>query len=200
MKINKLLTLAVIGAAIIALSACQTTRRTLNFDTSAYIEFQALNSVNPDSDNRASPVVVRMFKLADARQFRREDFLNLYENAEQRLGNDLLDTIVLKELAPGETRIEAIALTPETKYIGLLAEFVQYEDAKAIMVLPITDHKKNKFEVKLHHNVLTSEEAYEADEAKSEASSKADIDAMRREIYELKRDKDTLESLGSIGK
>ena len=195
MNIKKLFTLAVIGGAIIALSACQTTRRTMNMDTSAYIQFEALNSVNPDSDNRASPVVIRMFKLADARQFRREDFLNLYENAEQRLGNDLLDTIVLKELAPGESRVEAIALTPETKYIGLLAEFIQYEDAKAIMVLPITDHKKNKFDVKLHHNVLTSEEAYETQEATSEA----DIDAMRKQIDELKRDKDTLESLGTIG-
>lgn len=195
MKINKLFTLSVIGAAIITLAACQTTRRTLNFDTSAYIEFQALNSVNPDSDNRPSPVVVRMFKLADARQFRREDFLNLYENAEQRLGNDLLDTIVLKELAPSETRIEAIPLTPETKYIGLLAEFVQYEDAKAIMVLPITDHKKNKFEVKLLRNILTSEEAYEA----AESASDVDVEAMRREIYQLKRDKDTLESISTVG-
>ena len=195
MNIKKLFTLAVIGGAIIALGACQTTRRTMNMDTSAYIEFEALNSVNPDSDNRASPVVIRMFKLADARQFRREDFLNLYENAEQRLGNDLLDTIVLKELAPGETRVEAIALTPETKYIGLLAEFIQYEDAKAIMVLPIIDHKENKFEVKLHHNMLTSEEAYEA----QEKSSEADIEAMRKEINKLKRDKDTLESLGTIG-
>lgn len=198
MTIKKFFALSVIATAIVALAACQTTRRTLNFDTSAYIEFKALNNVNPDSDHRPSPVVVRMFKLADARQFRREDFLNLYENAEQRLGNDLLDTIVLKELAPDETRIESIALTPETKYIGLLAEFVQYEDAKAIMVLPITDHKKNKFEVTLHKNVLTSEEAYEVYEAK-EASSEVDIEAMRQEIYQLKRDKDTLESLGTVG-
>jgi len=92
-----------------------------------------------------SPVVVRVFKLADDRQFSREDFLNLYEDAENRLGKDLLGTIKLKEIAPGETRKEVIELSEDVKYVGLLAEFVRYQEAEAIQIVPITDHKINKY-------------------------------------------------------
>ncbi|MDN3640216.1 type VI secretion system lipoprotein TssJ [Simiduia curdlanivorans] len=137
----KLTAFLLLSAAVIL--GCQTTRRTLNFDTTANLHLHAAGKINPDQDNRSSPLVIRIFKLADARQFGREDFLNLYEDADNRLGKDLIDTIILKELAPGETRIEKISLTPEVKYLGILAEFVQYQDAEAIALVEIIDHKTN---------------------------------------------------------
>lgn len=149
MSIQSLLKLLLVGTLAVTVSACQTTRRTLNFDTSVELAMNINDDVNPDSDGRASPVVVRVFMLADDRQFAREDFLNLYENAPSRLGKDLINTVVLKEFAPGEIRKETLELTPEVKYIGLLAEFVQYQDADALMLLPITDHKQNAYEVAL---------------------------------------------------
>ncbi|BBM01008.1 type VI secretion system lipoprotein TssJ [Microbulbifer sp. GL-2] len=149
MSIKKLLHITLLGILVVTLAACQTTRRTLNLDTSVELSVNIREDVNPDDDGRASPVVVRVFMLADDRQFAREDFLNLYENAQSRLGKDLLDTIILKEFAPGEQRVEALQLTPDVKYIGLLAEFVQYQQADALLVLPITDHKKNEFRVAL---------------------------------------------------
>ncbi|AWF79609.1 type VI secretion system lipoprotein TssJ [Microbulbifer sp. A4B17] len=148
-SIKKLFQVGLIGFLAVAIAGCQTTRRTLNLDTSLELVVETQNDVNPDDDGRASPVVIRVFMLADERQFAREDFLNLYENAQSRLGKDLIDTVILKEFAPGEQRIEELALTPDVKYIGLLAEFVQYQDAEALMVLPITDHKKNEYEVSL---------------------------------------------------
>jgi len=148
-SIKKLLHITLLGILVVTLAACQTTRRTLNLDTSVELSVNIREDVNPDDDGRASPVVVRVFMLADDRQFAREDFLNLYENAQSRLGKDLLDTIILKEFAPGEQRVEALQLTPDVKYIGLLAEFVQYQQADALLVLPITDHKKNEFRVAL---------------------------------------------------
>jgi len=141
--------MVLIGALALAVSACQTTRRTLNLDTSVALAMDVKSDVNPDSDGRASPVVVRVFMLADDRQFAREDFLNLYENAPSRLGKDLISTVVLKEFAPGETRLESLPLTPEVRYVGLLAEFVQYQRAEALMLLPITDHKQNEYKVAL---------------------------------------------------
>ncbi|WP_346838542.1 type VI secretion system lipoprotein TssJ [Microbulbifer sp. SAOS-129_SWC] len=149
MTTKNLFTLLLIAALGLSSSACQTTRRTLNLDTSVQLAMDVKNDVNPDSDGRASPVVVRVFMLADNRQFAREDFLNLYENAPSRLGKDLIDTVVLKEFAPGETRLEKLPLTPEVRYIGLLAEFVQYQRADALMLLPITDHKENAYKVAL---------------------------------------------------
>lgn len=159
MKLNKLLQLLLVSMITVALCACQTTRRTLNMDTSLALDVNIASDVNPDSDGRASPVVLRVFMLADDRQFSREEFLNLYENAQSRLGKDLIDTVILKEFAPGEQRVEELALTPEVRYIGLLAEFVQYQQADALMLLPITDHKKNTYAISLAGTRMASAEA-----------------------------------------
>ncbi|AFU98088.2 type VI secretion system lipoprotein TssJ [Simiduia agarivorans] len=139
---------------VLIVSGCQTTRETLNLDTNAEVHLYAGEHINPDQDSRASPLVIRLFKLADDRQFGREDFLNLYENAENRLGKDLLDTIVLKELAPGEHRVENLSLTPEVAYIGVLAEFVQYQDASAVTIFPITAHTSNEIHLQIEKLAL----------------------------------------------
>ena len=159
MKITKLVQLFLVVLLAVTVAACQTTRRTLNFDTSVALNLDIEQNVNPDSDGRASPVVVRVFMLADDRQFSREEFLNLYENAESRLGKDLINTVILKEFAPGEQRIEELPLTPEVKYIGLLAEFVQYQRAEALMLLPIADHRKNDYAITLAGTRMASTEA-----------------------------------------
>ncbi|MCA0894679.1 type VI secretion system lipoprotein TssJ [Microbulbifer agarilyticus] len=159
MKTEQILKLVLVLLLAITLAACQTTRRTLNFDTSVALNLEIEQDVNPDNDGRASPVVVRVFMLADDRQFSREEFLNLYENAESRLGKDLIDTVILKEFAPGEQRLEELVLSPEVKYIGLLAEFVQYQRAEALMLLPITDHRKNDYAITLEGTRMLSAEA-----------------------------------------
>ncbi|MBY6209988.1 type VI secretion system lipoprotein TssJ [Microbulbifer agarilyticus] len=158
-KTEQILKLVLVLLLALTLAACQTTRRTLNFDTSVALNLEIEQDVNPDNDGRASPVVVRVFMLADDRQFSREEFLNLYENAESRLGKDLIDTVILKEFAPGEQRLEELALSPEVKYIGLLAEFVQYQRAEALMLLPITDHRKNDYAITLEGTRMLSAEA-----------------------------------------
>lgn len=146
---------ALIAICVFSIIACQPVRQTLNLATSAEIQFIAESNTNPDNDQRPSPVVIRAFQLADDRQFNREDFLNLYESAEERLGRDLINTTILKELTPQESRTEHFDLSPEIKYIGLLAEFIQYQDANAILVLPITPHKKNSFTVHIDKTSIT---------------------------------------------
>ncbi|WP_340674111.1 type VI secretion system lipoprotein TssJ [Microbulbifer salipaludis] len=174
MESKKIVQLLVVIALVMGLVACQTTRRTLNLDTSIALAVEIENDVNPDSDGRSSPVVVRVFMLADDRQFSREDFLNLYENAESRLGKDLIDTVVLKEFAPGEQRVEQLALTPEVRYIGLLAEFVQYQDADALMLLPIIDHRKNEYAITLEGTRMASTEALDMRRRAARGESKKD--------------------------
>lgn len=147
-----------IGFVLSLVLGCQPTRRVLNFDTGVELQFSTSNMVNPDRDGRASPVIVRVYKLADERQFSREDFLNLYEDADNRLGRDLLGTIVLKELAPGELRKERIELEPEVKYVGLLAEFIRYQDAQSIQLVPIVEHRINKVSVSISGTQLRVKE------------------------------------------
>ncbi|WP_161787497.1 type VI secretion system lipoprotein TssJ [Endozoicomonas numazuensis] len=138
----KLLTSLVFIALI---TGCSTSREVLNFDTSAELSLQAASDVNLDSDGRPSPLVIRIFKLSDARQFEREDFLTLYEQAEDRLGKDLIGTVQLKELAPGENRLETFELTPDIRYLGILAEYSRYDETTTMLVLPVSAHYSNDF-------------------------------------------------------
>ena len=112
---------------LLALStiSCGSTRKLLNVETSAELTFITSKDLNPDQDGRASPIVIKAFSLSDDRQFKREDFLSLYENPAERLGSDLIDSVELKEFSPDETRVENIPLTPQTRFIGLMGEVVQ---------------------------------------------------------------------------
>ena len=142
-------TLACTLILLVGLSACGTTRKVLNLETTAELKLVASQDVNPTPDGRAAPIVIQVIKLRDARQFRQEDFLNLYEDPQGRLGNDLIEITRLKELAPGESRVETFSLTPEVKFIGILGEFIQYEEADAKAVIPIPAHASNDVRVRI---------------------------------------------------
>ncbi|CAM3827545.1 type VI secretion system lipoprotein TssJ [Parendozoicomonas haliclonae] len=137
----------VAAVLVLLVAGCSTSREVLDFDTLAELQINATTDVNKDDDGRPSPLVIRVFKLADARQFEREDFLALYEQAEDRLGRDLLGTIQLKEIAPGENRLEEIELTPEVKFLGIMAEYSRYGESRTTLVLPVRAHYGNDFVV-----------------------------------------------------
>ncbi len=151
----------------ILLSGCQSVKKALDLNTTAVLEISAAADINPDFDGRPSPVVLHVFKLADDRQFRRQDFLGLYESAAARLGKDLIGSVVLKEITPGESRQEIIKLTPEVKYLGVMAEFSQYRDADAIIVLPVLEHNKNSFAISVNGISITEPQPDAEEESRS---------------------------------
>ncbi|GAB2191717.1 type VI secretion system lipoprotein TssJ [Sessilibacter sp. MAH2] len=140
---------------IAVLAGCQTTREVLNLDTEAKLKFSAAPNINPDRDARPSPVVLRVFLLSDRRQFDREDFLSLFENAETRLGSDLIREITLREFAPGEERIETLELSEDVKYLGIIAEFVNYQDADPIDIVEVKEHNKNTYDIQINRLSIT---------------------------------------------
>lgn len=135
--------------ALLLVSSCQTSRKALDLETIATLHLYTSDDVNPDADQRPSPVVVKIFKLTDSRRFKRADFLSLYEGAENLLGDNLLGTVTLKELAPGEYRKEVIKLPDDTQFIGVIAEFSQYNNAKPTLAVAITPHTNNKIHIHL---------------------------------------------------
>lgn len=145
------LSLRLILVALLAVVtvSCGTTRKALNMETSAEFRLEANSDINPNSDGKASPIVLQVLKLRDDRQFKQEDFLNLFEDAKGRLGNDLIEITKLREVAPGEKRTEKLALSPDVKFIGILGEFVQYNDASAKAVIKIEPHTTTKATLKI---------------------------------------------------
>ena len=141
--------LLVVTAACLLLTACQTSRKALDLETLVTLSFFTSDDTNPDADQRASPVVVRVFKLTDDRRFKRADFLSLFEGADSRLGDNLLGVVTLKEFAPGEVRQEVIKLPDDAHFIGIMAEFSDYTNAKPLLALPIVPHNNNHYEISL---------------------------------------------------
>jgi type VI secretion system protein VasD len=148
MKLYSAIRILFVSIVILGIVGCGATRELLDTKTGVNLTFVTSKDLNPDRDGRPSPIVIKVFALSDDRQFKREDFLSLYENPAERLGSDLIETYELKEFSPDETRDEFISLTPETRFIGVMAAFVQYDRADALLILPVTSRKTIDYTIK----------------------------------------------------
>jgi type VI secretion system protein VasD len=142
---KKLLKVSIVISLIAALAACAYTREKLDFATTIELELTVSSMVNPDSDGRTSPVVLNLLYLKDNRQFEQEDFIALLESPEDRLGKDLIEKIRLKEFIPSEIRDVIYVLPEGVNYVGIVAEFIQYQDAQGKLILPIERFSANEF-------------------------------------------------------
>jgi len=137
--VNKLIILLL---AFIGLASCSSSSSKvggiLNLDTDLAITFEVDSDINPDDDNRPSPLFVRMYQLKSPKMFNKADFINLFERDKEVLGADLISKHKLKRFKPGESREEPFVLDENTLYIGLYAEFLNYRNATYKLVIPVT--------------------------------------------------------------
>lgn len=94
--------------------------------------------VNPDINNRPSPIVVRIFELKNLGNYTESDFYDLFENYESVLGGDLLASEQF-HLKPGDTHTLENSLATETKYIAVIAAFRDINRAmwKDAIIIPV---------------------------------------------------------------
>lgn len=112
------------------------------------------SSLNPDSQGRASPVVIRLFELRSVAAFDSADFPSLYERESEALGADLVarDEMILQ---PGEQKKLERTLQADTKFVGVIAAFRDLDRAQWRASMAIKPEKKNKFFIKLEGNSLS---------------------------------------------
>lgn len=163
MTLSRHLPLARTGALALTLCAallagCSTVRSELGIATKAEMNIQVADNVNPDDQGHASPIVLDVLILKNRRQFEQEDFLSLYQDAAGQLGKDLISKVQLKEFIPGEKRTETLKLDKDARFIGILAEYSQYDKAETKLLLPIEPHSTNDFEIEVGHLGLHSKE------------------------------------------
>lgn len=147
-----------VAFTVIFLSACAMTREMMDLNTDINLEFFVSSTVNPDSDGRSSPIVVNLLYLRDNRQFEQEDFIALLESPKDRLGKDLIETVRLKEFIPSEVRDVFQVLPEGVKYVGIVAEFIQYQNAKGTLILPIEAHSANDYTILLEKDTVLIED------------------------------------------
>jgi len=141
MKLADFLKLVVAGSLITAVTACSTVNTRvgglLKLDTDLTLTFMADADINPDDKNTPSPLFIRMYELKSDKQFSKADFIDLFERDGDALGADMIAKHNLKRIIPGEVRKEYHVLDPQTRYVGLLAEFLQYKDSTFKVIIPI---------------------------------------------------------------
>jgi type VI secretion system protein VasD len=124
--------------------------------TRVVIEFEAAGDINPDPNERTSPVVLRIYQLKSYSAFKRADFLSLHDNDEEVLGKDLLNKkeIILK---PNEKRTVFFSEIPdETRTLGVFAVFRNYEEAKWNVATGVQPNKTNVINIYVSGNSLTN--------------------------------------------
>ncbi len=90
---------------------------------------EASAQVNPSTSKRPSPLLLRVYELKSVAAFNSADFMSLYQRDQAELAADLL----AKEefvLAPGESKSFAKTLSPDTRFLGVVAAFRDLEHSK----------------------------------------------------------------------
>ena len=125
---------------VIFTASCGSVKPLFECEQPAYsLNIKVATDINPAEDGRASPVILNIFALEGERQFEQEEFISLYQDPDSVLGRDLLSAVKLKELIPGEARTEKLVFDQRTRFIGIMAEFIRYDDADTKLVIPRTE-------------------------------------------------------------
>jgi type VI secretion system protein VasD len=105
--------------------------------TQAALELRAASTLNPDDTGRPSPLRLRLYELKSISAFNSGDFNSLYQRDKEVLGGDL---VALEEIQvqPGMQKSFTRKLSPDTKFLGVLAPYRKIEQAgwRASMEVP----------------------------------------------------------------
>lgn len=127
-----------LGLGLTSCAKVNGTGKTIGLDTDLKLVIQADTDINPDANNRPSPVYVRMYELKSPIAFHQADFMALFNKDKALLEADFVKRQELKIFVPGDKRESHYVLTPGTRYVALFAEFFQYQNANYKVIFPVT--------------------------------------------------------------
>ena len=112
--------------------------------------------VNPDGQNRPSPIVVRLYQLKDDAAFKDADIFTLFDKEQATLAAALVSREEY-ELAPGEHRNVDLQLSHDARFVGVIAAYRDIRNAQWRAQIGAPDKKlmnmikKNKIGVAVEH-------------------------------------------------
>lgn len=109
-------------------------------DTDLTLSFKVESNINPDENRRPSPLFLRMYELKSPKLFRKANFIDIYEQDKEVLGEDFVAVQKLKRIRPGEDRENSFVLDEKTKFVAIYAEFLEYKNAKYKLIIPVVQH------------------------------------------------------------
>lgn len=127
---NKILISIIVG---LALTGCSTISNLWSGETAApslVVKITAEQNINPNIKGEASPVALRIYQLVDSEAFNQANFIEIFSDEQNVLKAGMLSNRHLHSILPGESRQQVFILNPETKFIGVIANFADYRKAK----------------------------------------------------------------------
>lgn len=100
---------------------------------------QASANINPSEISAGNPVVINLYQLKSVDAFKSAQILDLLEKDSEILANDLVKRQTLGSILPKEKRKQALAISPGTKYLAVLAQFSNYSQSKSKAWVEITE-------------------------------------------------------------
>jgi type VI secretion system protein VasD len=108
---------------------------------------QAAADINPSVTKRPSPLTLRIYELKSSVAFDRADFMNLYRDDQAALGADVLarDEVTLQ---PGESKPYNKQLNVETRFIGVMGGYRNFEGSTWRAVAAVSAASKQKLTIR----------------------------------------------------
>lgn len=123
-------------------------------ETKIQVNIAVSDLVNPDINNRASPIVVRLYELNNIGKFEEADFYKIFEDYEGALGSDLVASEKF-HFKPGDTQTLGHTVSPDTKYIAVTASFRDFNQSVWRDSIAIEANKTTELEVILERLAVT---------------------------------------------
>ena len=111
-----------------------------NSDQATEVTFNSIasNNVNSSGNGQAAPIVLHFYALSSDHKFYGYDMYSLTAQPDESLGATLVEVIDEVSLDPGQYDIHGSYKIPEkTRYIGVIAEFADYDNAVWRTVVPV---------------------------------------------------------------
>ncbi len=104
---------------------------------------RASSDVNKNLTGDPSPIVVTVYQLKDQLAFNMSNFFTLYQQSKTALSNDLLDSQQIM-LRPGQQQSINMALSPDARYIGVVAAYSDIQNSQWRALWPVNQKKLKK--------------------------------------------------------
>ncbi|MES9924185.1 MAG: type VI secretion system lipoprotein TssJ [Candidatus Thiodiazotropha endolucinida] len=122
--------------------------------SSVAVTMSAAQSVNPDINDRPSPIVARIYELKSLSVFNNADFFNLFEQDVALLGDEMLMRDEL-HFQPGEVKLFERELQPDTRYVGVIGAYRDIENATWRRSIEINLHDETTFVIEFGKSGIT---------------------------------------------
>ena len=114
--------------------------------------------VNPDSEGRPSPVVVRIYQLKGDAEFNDAGFFALFDNEKATLGENLIMRDE-RTLFPGQKAPFNVALSPDARFLGVVAAYRDIRSSRWRAVVGVPEKSLLKMLAKRRVSVQIGKDA-----------------------------------------